>query len=137
MKIWLVSSGEYSDYTVNGLFDDEHRSEAEAFAVLTQGRVEEDSFELNPEYQEPPSGQMFFTFHMGKDGTTRNWITESPLDVMGRLRVCRYRQVDNPSIIPWYIYIATYARDKNHAVKIANEVRIQVLAGAKPETGSL
>ncbi len=136
MNIWMVSTGEYSYYSVNALFADDHKSEAQAFAVLTGGRVEEHSLSLNPTHEEPPPGQTFFRFHMEKDGTSRDWVEDKPLDRVGCRHSARYR-LCSALTFSWVMYFAVYAHNREHAVKIANEIRVQVLAGSKPEEGTL
>lgn len=135
MNIWVVSVGEYSNYNVCGLFDDEHKGKAEEFAERIRGRVEDEPLILNPEHQEPPPGQTFFIFHMEKDGTTKVISEDSILTSDGALHNSSYsvHHIDGD----WFMVVRVYARDEKHAVKIANEVRTQILAGDKPEQGSL
>ena len=142
-KIWLVSTGEYSEYGVVAVFDDDHKAEAVEFAKLVGGVVEVHPLSLNPTHQEPPGGQSFFEFQMGRDGTLpcrwgcREGIEQGDLLCDdGSLRKCHYR-VSVSTDIEWRLVVRMYARDKEHAVKVANEIRIQILAGAKPTEGSI
>jgi len=142
MKVWLVSVGEYSDYRVLYIFDENHRIEAAEAAELIGGRMEEDAFELNSFLPDkPPAGMRFFVVEMNKSGhaefSQRFLLTDE-----GKLRETKYF-VRTHKTDPikrksyWRLYVYLYARDKQHAVKIANEIRVQILAGAKPMEGTV
>ena len=143
MKVWLVSVGEYSDYRVLYVFDENHRIEAAEAAELIGGRVEEDAVELNSFLPDkPPAGMRFFSFQMNKSGDADQWFESCLLTENGGLRKSKYfvlthkmDPIERKSY--WRLYVYLYARDKQHAVKIANEIRVQILAGAKPMEGTV
>ena len=155
VKIWLVATGEYSDYGVVAVFDDQHKPEAEEFAKLVGGRVEEEPLTLNPTHQEPPAGQSFFQVRMFRNGSLDSSSCDKGIyqeDVLyedGTLHKCHYHVTSyenypayehDPNRVDksyWQLSVSLYARDKEHAVKVANEIRIQILAGAKPSEGSI
>ena len=149
VKIWLVFTGEYSAYEAVAVFDDHHKAEAEEFAKLVGGEVEEHPLSLNPTHQEPPAGQSFFYLQMCRDGSLSSWFggdkgikKEHRLCDDGTLRYSDYRvwtHADRPRArrSHWRLDVRLYARDEEHAVKVANEIRIQILAGAKPTEGSI
>lgn len=142
-KIWLVSEGEYSAYHVVAVFDDDHKADGERFAELIGGKVDDAPLALNPTHREPPAGQSFFIFTMLRDGETSDVSpTSTLLESDGNLRKSSYRlwtDADRPCMdrAYWELKICVYARDEQHAIKVANEIRIQILAGAKPTQGSI
>ncbi len=148
-KIWLVCTGEYSDYGVVALFDDAHKADAEEFAKLVGGYVEEHPLSLNPTHQDPPAGQSFFYLEMCRDGSLGSWLgsdkgikKKETLQDDGTLRESSYRLWTHAECplerrSHWRLNVWMYARDEKHAIKVANEIRIQILAGAKPSEGSI
>jgi hypothetical protein len=115
--IYIVTSGEYSDYHILGTFST--KEIAEDFIALlgepeySERRIEE--FELD--FSEADyKGKKVFLVRMAKNGdtkevvTTDSWHNSDFFDMNGHFG--RY----------------VIARDAQHAVKIANERRIQLIA---------
>ncbi len=147
-KIYIVTSGDYSDYSINAVYDTKEKAEA-AIAPFTGYEIEE--YELNPslpDYIKP--GEKFYDITMLSDGEIPIYYDSSD--------DWYYRQVDlgfndydqkfemefqlfaYPSFGPdatnknpdrygeWVINGIIRARDEQHAIKIMNERRIQILA---------
>ncbi len=127
--IYVVTSGDYSDYSVDGVFD--QRDMAQEFVDRIPGaRIEE--YSLNPAVPEIRAGFSAFSVYMLRDG--------SLLQDLGDLGYWTSRP--EASIVPpevsirWanrfrgraVLYCTCWARDAQHAVKIANEHRAQFIA---------
>ncbi len=137
MKLWIVGIGEYSDYRNVAVFDDEHKADAEKAAELMGGGVQDEPFILNgPVLDVPPEGKRFFSIGMDKRGKSSGGDYGSVLDEEGKKHKESYWVYDKHPC-PWELNVQMYARDKKHAVKVTNEIRIQILAGSKPPKGQL
>ncbi len=137
VKIWLLCIGEYSDYTVIGVFDDEHKTEGERIAKLMGGELEEDSFVLNDfNYDEPPKGMKYFHLEMKRHGQLCYCFEYCVLNHEGKRHDSNY-EVEIGGKNRWRLELMLYAKDEKHAIKITNELRAQILAGTKPLEGKL
>jgi len=137
MKLWIVGVGQYSDYRNVAVFDDEHKADAEKAAELMGGQVEEESFVLNGlTLDVPPEGKRFFHIQMDKKGKSHGSDYYGVLDEDGKKHKEEY-SVYKGTYSPWELSVQMYARDKEHATKVTNEIRIQILAGSKPPEGQL
>lgn len=135
MKLWILSAGCYSDYHVVGVFDDDHKSNAENIAELIGGSVDANPFELNNcPYDEPPQGKHWFRGTMHRDGRC-HYYSGSMLTEDGQKWCGRYSVPTHTT--EWELRFEMYAIDGNAATKIANEIRTQILAGAMPESGPI
>lgn len=121
--IYVVTEGVYSEYSIIGVFDDKSLAEKMASFSCNDGRVEE--YTLNPFAPELSEGLSHFTVWMNRDGSLKYEAhAATPL------------QEANPSL---YIYrtgemcFSCFARDKEHAVKMANDRRlIEIAEGRWP-----
>lgn len=145
MKLYLLTTGEYSDYRVVAVFDEEHLEEVRRLAALIGGDVQDDEPLVLNEYQHdqpPPDARMFVRFCMFRSGMASEIHTDSLLNENGKRHKARY-DVDCAERIPslpnsvWRLHVQMYARSNEHAIKVANELRSQILAGAKPLQGDL
>ena len=115
--LFLVSTGEYSNYCIRGIFSTIEK--AEYAKKLWQSANDIDEMILD-ELPEHPLNTLRFLVYMEKDGTAN---VESM-----------------PPIIPDYeeshfgdgeLRMCVWARDKEHAIKIVNEKRAQLIAMGK------
>ena len=123
-KIYVVTSGRYSDYHIDGVFDNEKLAQGfiVAFANNTDMNVEE--WTLNPFKPEIKKGLKAFFVRMAKDGRTMDVAMEdSTYGFRGGLpmSLLNYDVEDNMISYCW-------AEDEQHAIKITNEKRIMALA---------
>jgi len=150
-RIWLLTHGEYSSYSVSAVFDDAHKKEGERLAHLTGGYLEGASVEGDDEQpyilnkfdvEEPPAGKGHFILTMSRNGDVTQVFEQSVLDEEGKRRQAHY-QLDtakNTKYVRksyWRLHAWLYAEDEASAVKIVGELRTQILAGNKPEAGDL
>lgn len=120
-EAYIVTTGYYSDYRIVGVFDD--RKLAEEFVSQTSdARIE--AHTLNPFTEQVRDGSKPYQVQMRRDGYAVNI----------------YCKTDNPgdwTSTPDFYFIwdsagafaiQVFARDEQHAIKIANETRTMILA---------
>jgi len=122
--VYLVTSGQYSDYKVMAVFTSQERADVYATGCSEVNDVEE--YELDP--IEPPrlqKGMEEFSIIMEKDGLSWVYPSKKPEGAF----VEEHWQVW-ASHIPGHLQlrITVVARDEDHAVKIANERRASLIA---------
>jgi hypothetical protein len=119
--VFIVTTGEYSDYRISGVFDSKELASKfiDSFAkdIFTEYQIE--VWALNPYERELNDGYSCYYVSMNKDGSVEDvkqthydWGSPKPL----------FRK-DKMSF-----YAHLYAKDENHAVKIMNEKRTVALA---------
>lgn len=114
--MYVVVSGYYSEYGIDAIFDDKELAEnyISAFGEKHYDEMRLEMFELNPYKKELKPGRKAFRVEMDIEGNVMN-IEQDNGDI-------GIRFYSNRSII-----CNCLADDKKHAVKIANEKRIQCL----------
>lgn len=126
MKLYTASAGNYSDWHILGIFDNKEQAELVQDLHCSDNPIEE--WELNKVPAHPP-GLVFWTVCMQKDGTTLkvkriSMAWDGPDNVA---TPCHHdHSLGTP--IPRYMEFWHWAKDEQHAVKIANEKRVQLLA---------
>ena len=118
--IYVVTSGDYSDYHIDGVFDVPALAERLRNA-LYNGRVE--PWELNKLHSKIALGYKYYRVYMDTEGRVFENVMTDIHDVD--------RETDAPyngwgPITVWKFFI--WATDEKHAVKIANERRVQLIA---------
>lgn len=124
--IYAVSSGSYSDYGIEALFDSKEKAEeymkhfpkedyADSYNEIEQ-------YELNPLQDVIRKGLQFFRVWMDKDGNAEDIRNE------GASRGNYFQIILDRSTGVEYLNAVVSARDKKHAIKIVNEYRTQLIA---------
>ena len=128
MKVYTVSDGEYSDWHIVGIFSDEKLAEKAAAYWDVNDYIQE--YEVDKETPQLPEGMLAFAVPMEKTGdaplrSCARGVRARPYrcsgDDVGKIH--RWRS-DSESVV-FYVF----ARNAEHAVKIANEKRTGLLAG--------
>ena len=151
MTVWVVTSGEYSDYQVEAIFSAKELAQEYVDTIRAEyKRLNEklwtcfhdpEEWELDPkDGQWIKQGRKAFEVYMLRDGTTDKVAeTTPPIDnmlhcsVWYRSKFPSYRD----SGVKDCLHVRCYATDAKHAVKIANEKRTQMIAyGDWPEDES-
>lgn len=116
---YVVTSGEYSDYSIRGVFD--NRELAEKFVALL---TDEDSptieeWPVNPSARQLRAGYSIFFVRMDREGKAMEARQEgSAYGINGR-----------PGFdINGCMFVTVMAKDAKHAVKITNEKRAGLIA---------
>lgn len=141
--IYIVTDGEYSDYQIVAVFDDEALAEAFRQHFGYEHGLEE--FTLNPATREVREGVTVYEVHMAKDGDVRGPVKSGGyFDLPAtEVSIWGYDHRSNQwTSIPymrkheWWntLFVRCWAKDERHAIKIANEKRAEWLAlGKWPE----
>jgi hypothetical protein len=131
-KVYLVSTGHYSDYSIDAVFDTRELAEMYVRTYPGNGKwdvPEIEEYDLNPHEPTIRLGLVAHRIVMGRDGTTNHIETAS-----------RGGHPDEPETFisgPWKglgrdepatLVVHVLARNEQHAVKIANERRVQMIA---------
>jgi len=124
--VWLVEQGSYSDYHVIGVYSSRDNAQAITDAINkteSWNKAEVMEVTLDPGVKELREGLDMWMCNMLKDGTVdRCWSNGwSANDINGDVRFFN-RSAGH------ILHVSTYAKDQNHAVKITNEKRLQILA---------
>ena len=143
-KVWVIESGEYSDYRVVGVFSSQEnaRQVADAINAPSEGKLYYSDeatvaeWALDPAVHELRQGFTPFIVNMREDGTVERC---DPLDVSGYelagyVRMWRRTQApafrgnpDKPDLLLAHVW----ARDAKHAAKITNEHRARMIASGE------
>lgn len=118
-KMYIVTQGEYSDYRIAGVFDSLEK--AERFKECFYGRIEE--YDINPHEEKLSNGYKSYRVHMNKEGSTEKYGVGLG---NGKSDDCWFG--DNYENDEVHLVCNVWAKDKKHAIKIANEKRIQHIA---------
>lgn len=124
--VWTVEQGEYSDYSVLGVFST--KENAERVATIVGGGAEVVERRLDPIIEDLNEGRNFYYVSMLKDGTVTRVERDTPSSY----------NIDGFDSFPWidhrqhelgtYYSTFAWAKDDVHAVKIVNERRVQKIA---------
>lgn len=124
---YIVMAGEYSDRHVCGVYTT--KAGADYAAKLFDGWVEEFEPDAIPDH---PQGMTGFRVAMVKDGTATvvSFGAELMAHYLGKGGfMVNYRRADDGALRAYQEYRdAVWARDEQHAVKIVNEKRAQIIA---------
>lgn len=134
-SIFAIEQGTYSDYRVVGVFSSKENAEIVAARInaddpYNHATVAE--WPLDPAVNELNQGMSQFIVHMLKDGTVERC---DPWEITGyglageihewqREEAPAYRGTGKPNVLN----ATVWATDAQHAIKIVNEHRIQMLA---------
>ena len=119
-KIYIVTSGEYSDYGIDAVFTDKEL--AEKFIKEQKGEIE--VWEAN-EYTKIPQNRDVYQVIIyvdngeiqGTEKTNSNWHDALNDNMLFWRKIC--------GIERGRLVIYCFAKDREHAIKIANEKRVQ------------
>lgn len=119
MKIYVVTSGVYSDYRICGMFTKKENAELLASKVYDDNDIEEWETDIPMDIK----NKQYYFVRMKRDGET----LEVHKDNFSGTKTTINYGFDNNS----NMYLNCFAKDEIHAVKIANEKRTQLIAEDK------
>jgi hypothetical protein len=134
--VYAVNKGEYSDYRVVGLFSSMALAEKYMAAFPASGYDAYNDvklFELDATLTEIDLGLIPFRVQMRRDGWVLGVKEANPeymFDDAERWNINNFT-IGKPVRLPkeeWWTSFYVWAKDKGHAIKIANERRIQKIA---------
>ena len=119
-KVYMVTDGSYSDYRVLGIYST--KAKAEKAKVLFNADNDVDPVELDATPEVPP-GMLKWVVEMDRNGNVKDVSREN----------CEYHSSSAAVWKPFdkdvmYLRAAIWAKDEEHAVKIANEWRTRIVA---------
>ncbi len=137
--VWVIEHGCYSDYSVVGVYDLHDKARAVADAINAGDRYSDDAtvakWPMNPASDELAHGLRMFSVVMDIHGNTErcNEVGLCSYDINGGLSVWQRTKAEawRGKPVNDAIHGNVWARDAQHAVKIANEFRAQQIAAGK------
>lgn len=117
--VFVVTAGSYSDYRVCGIYSTREKAERAKDVFNADNDIEEWTLDEMPEC---PPGLVAWRVHIQKDGAAKASRTEAPVHAHW-MELVPYSTSGNGGCTT-----EMYAADEKHAIKIANERRIQALA---------
>lgn len=135
-SVWVIEEGEYSDYHVVGVYDSRESAETILASLPDYDRPTIAEWPLNPCLDEVRMGLHKWRVVMLIDGTTER---------ADELELSSYRMEPSKHSIwertkaPFYqgkgvpdaLSAEVWASSREHAVKITNEIRIQMIANGE------
>lgn len=136
--VWVVEQGSYSDYRVVGVYTSRKAAKTVAEKINAAddwGEATVDKWPLNPGADAINEGREPYMIQMLRDGTVEEVKTGrwSGYNMCGSLQI--WRRSKAPAYkgkgVPDCLRGTVFARDPEHAIKIANEQRTQLIAANK------
>jgi hypothetical protein len=128
-KIYVVTSGSYSDYRIEAVFSTEEKAEDFIKHVEVDELNGIEEYDLNPKTASlVKNGYFMWDVCILKDGTvervnkTESCFKEKTI-ILHRNRFNSF----NDYVTLTFLQVFTWAKTEKHAVKIANEKRIQFI----------
>ncbi len=115
-KVYIVTSGEYSDYSIQGVFPEADKAKAEEYARLCNGNAEE--WDLSGEWTKD---QGKFQFGFGLDGSILYEKYEPHIESLTDLNVSQHCHHHEGVTGPLCIYVTINRGNRDLALKIASE----------------
>jgi hypothetical protein len=135
-EVWVIEHGSYSDYRVVGVYSSRKNAQMVADQINAAESYGEkatvEKWHLDPGVDDLNAGRHPHVVTMAPDGTVEQarrlewsgYEIGNGLDIWRRSKAPAYRGKG----IPDAVHGTVWATDEQHAVKIANEWRIQALA---------
>lgn len=123
-KIFIVSSGSYSDYHIDGIFDDKELAQKyiDAFEKDSYEEMGIEEWDLNPHEKEIRKGCRPYFLRISRDGEVSDIEIEDS-SYGFREQDDRYGfAIDNS------LYFHVFAKDEKHAIKSISDKRAYLLA---------
>ena len=120
--VYLVTRGDYSDYSVVAVFTEKKLAEKyiDSFKKSQYSEFRIEVYTLNPHEEQLKKDYKPYIVRMAKNG----YVIQ--IDILES-----HYNLDNPNIkfdVNNYMVLYLFAKDKKHAIKIANEKRGQLIA---------
>ena len=136
--VWVVEDGEYSDYRVVGVFTTLESARLVVDAITageSYSRPTIAEWALDPAIEDLNAGRNQWLVYMLKNGDTERVERRnlSSYDLAGGIRIWKrskaaaYKGTGVPDVLD----ATVWATDSQHAIKIVNEHRLQMIAAGK------
>lgn len=141
MNVWVIEDGEYSDYRVVGVFSSQENAQIVADAIKAESESSYSEatiavWPLDPAVDELRQGLKCYHIWMQRDGTVeRCHLAQLAGDHIGgevgmwrrSVAAALFKMLDKPDVLDAKVW----AKDDQHAVKIANEHRTRLIASGE------
>jgi len=117
-RVYVVSVGEYSDRHTEAIFSTRDKAKAFMRAIPNRGYNDIEEWPVDKHTYPRPDGLVPYRISMGRDGSVA-WCYREANGEPARFM---------PEAYPPHVCGIVMARDKRHAIKIANDMRRQVIA---------
>ena len=124
--IYIVTEGSYSDYHICGVYDDEHLAKKHVEMYLDDYYAQVEEYTLNELASAIQQGICPYQVAMLKNGSIMDVRKIDPHRRTGDLLYSGYDSLTD--CMHWILRVRCWARDDEHAIKIANERRTQLIA---------
>jgi len=129
MKVYIVTSGAYSDYQINAIFSTKENAErynkiyaSGDFEDIEEFEVDDEMALINRIIDEKIT---IYLVCMDRDGNIKEVMKESPsVSLVEELLTGKQR----PVLYADCMDMCVIAKDEKHAIKIVNEKRVQLIA---------
>lgn len=137
MKVFMVTEGSYSDYSILAVFSTKEKAEEAREALDLENEIEE--YEMDA-----PSAEIIhyrntkekrYSVYMDEAGNTSNVYKISDIGNKEIKSTFEVREGDRYTGRNTHIYAEVFAQSKEHAIKITNEKRVQFIALNKWRVG--
>jgi len=123
MKLYMVTDGDYSDYRVEGIYSTREKAEYAKRLFHALNDIEEIELDDIPDH---PRGMLYYVVIMDKEGNTEEVSVRDCRDQWEE----EWRPYDDNK----HVAFCMWAKDAQHAVKIANERRIRLIESGEWNT---
>jgi hypothetical protein len=127
MKIYIVTSGSYSDYSIVGVFTDRDMAEKMAAATRDSNGVEEWDTDILPD--KVAQGYKPYRVEFGSNWRTSGDVTRFSIDSHDYADEGYIHVQDGAGIWRTRLVVHCWAKDEEGAAKIANKKRAQMAEG--------
>ena len=134
-KVYVVTSGEYSDYRIVAIFSTEQKAQEYIDKYGTDNVLSYssygyaiDEYEIDPIGFTLPSGLIPYAVSMHYNGETFNVTICDPEDFKEEYEIIQHKPFINDPVGYNTLRVFCIAKDTKHAVKITNEKRAQLIA---------
>ena len=130
-NVYIVTSGEYSDYRIVAVFSSRYR--ANKFLSVNKGtklwswqKESIETYPLDPEFWVPPDNLKYFEVGMYRDGSIKD-VGQRYSNPFNNKYNSEYK-ITGKYGGEIYLSWCGWTKSKKHAIKCANEVRAQTVA---------
>ena len=120
IKVYVVSTGMYSDYSIRGIYSTSEQAKIAEKMFGSEADIEEWSLDVFPDY---PRDKFYYDIQMAKNGKVI-CIEQVEPAITSREYSRIGLNVDNKQTGRIF---KVWAKDRMHAIKIANERRTQLI----------
>lgn len=138
--VWVIEQGSYSDYRVVGIYSTRENAQEIADIINREDpydKAEVGEWEVDPLISELRAGWRPFHLVMLADGTVENVRDEerNSYNIGNGTHLWLWERTKAPAYkgkgIPDALNGTVWAKDREHAIKIANERRVQMIASGE------